>query len=192
MATKPVPIKERTFYSKASSSGPPFSPPYERPTKYKHYSMECLELACKSVRDGMSLRQAEEEYKIPKSTIQDHISGKVALGSSSRQRYLTDQEEKELVKFLIESAKVGYPCTRKQVLSLVQRVLEEKGRGNLEAPVSSGWWEGFKKRHPEVVLRAAESLSLVRATSCTQEALANYLNLLEQTLNDNGLLSYPA
>lgn len=41
----------------------------------------------------MSLRRAAEEYDIPKSTIQDHVSGKVLPGSKSGQRYLDDQEE---------------------------------------------------------------------------------------------------
>ena len=49
----------------------------------------------------MSIRRASEEYEIPKSTIQDHVSGKVAFNSKSGpSRYLSDEEEEELVRFL--------------------------------------------------------------------------------------------
>ena len=185
MATKQIPIKEHIFHSK--SSGPLISPPHDKPTRYRHYDIDRLEHTCKVVLDhGMSLRWAAEEFQIPKSTIQDHVSGKVVLGSLCQQWYLSDQEEKELVKFLVESAKVGYPRTRKQILALVQRVLQEKGKS--DANVSSGWWEGLKKRNPEVTLHAAEPLSLTRATSCTSEALGKYMDLLQQTLSDNDML----
>ena len=54
-----------------------------RPLKYREYTQSHLEQACKAVREGLSVRRAAEEYQIPKSTIQDHISGKVLSGSKS-------------------------------------------------------------------------------------------------------------
>ena len=48
-----------------------------RPLKYREYIQSHLEQACKAVREGISVRRAAEEYQIPKSTIQDHISGSV-------------------------------------------------------------------------------------------------------------------
>ena len=72
-----------------------------RPLKYREYTQSHLEQACKAVREGLSVRRAAEEYQIPKSTIQDHISGKVLSGSKSGQRYLSEQEEEELVTFIL-------------------------------------------------------------------------------------------
>ena len=75
-------------------------------------SSKDLELACKAVSIGLSIRRAAEEYQIPQSTIQDHVSGKVASSANSgQQKYLTDEEEEELVEFLLGSAKIGYPQT---------------------------------------------------------------------------------
>ncbi len=75
-----------------------------------------------------SLRHASEEYCIPKSTLQDHISGKVLQGGSSGKRYLDDVEEEEIVVFLKGCAQMEYPRTRKDVIGLVQTVLQAKGR----------------------------------------------------------------
>ena len=83
-----------------------------RPIQYKNWSSKDLELSCKAVSIGLSIRRAAEEYQIPKSTIQDHVSGKVVSSANSgQQKYLTDEEEEELVEFLLGSAKIGYPQT---------------------------------------------------------------------------------
>ena len=112
-----------------------------RPLKYREYTQSHLEQACKAVREGLSVRRAAEEYQIPKSTIQDHISGKVLSGSKSGQRYLSEQEEEELVTFILEAAKIGFTCTRKDIMSLVQTTVNAKGKN---ITISSGWWDGFK------------------------------------------------
>ena len=189
MATKLIPIKDRILRSTVSNPAT-VSQPYVRPVKYKKsYTSSHLELACEAVRKGMSIRQAAEEYQIPKSTIQDHVTGKVTIGGTSGQKYLSDEEEKDFAKFLLESAKIGYPRTRKEVLLLVQMALSEKGKNVV---VSSGWWEGFKKRNPNYSLRVAEQIAHVRVSSCTPETLDKYLDTLQQTLEDNDLLSSPA
>ena len=55
--------------------------------------------------------------------------------------------------FLEGSASIGYRYTRKKVIALVQKVVDEKGRNVV---VTSGWWEGFCKRHTHLPLRCAE------------------------------------
>ena len=52
-----------------------------------------------AVKYGMTLRQAAAEYRIPKSTLHDHISGKILPGSKSGCQHLDDNEENELVRF---------------------------------------------------------------------------------------------
>ena len=52
--------------------------------------------------------------------------------------YLTPEEEEELACFPIEMVKIGYAHRRKQIIALVQQIVESKG---IETVVSSGWWE---------------------------------------------------
>ena len=109
-------------------------------------------------------------------------------GGSSGKRYLDNVEEEELVVFLKGCAKMGYPRTRKDVIGLVQTVLQAKGRDTV---LSTGWWESFKKRHPDLSLRTAEQLAQVRSRCCNKEALEDYFDLLDETLQDNELCDKP-
>ena len=56
-----------------------------------------------------------------RTTLKDRDGGRVLYGSNfSPQPYLTTEEEKELVDFLITSSKMGYGKTRRQVLKIVE------------------------------------------------------------------------
>ena len=63
------------------------------------------------VQDKMSFRRASEIHGVPKSTLQDRVSGKVQPGAVSgmSHRYLSDLEEEEL-----GCARVEYPKNVKQ------------------------------------------------------------------------------
>ena len=87
----------------------------------------------------MSTRRAAEEFQVPRVTIQDHVAGRVISGSKSGKKHMTDEEEKELVDFLLGSANIGfpqtiYPCNRDVVMpceSIVSQNLAERSGLNL-------------------------------------------------------------
>ena len=90
MATRPLPIKVCLLSSKRTCSDKP------QPIQYKNWSSKDLKLDSKAVSSGLSIRRAAEEYQIPKSTIQDHVSKKAVRGANSRQqKYLTKEEESQ-------------------------------------------------------------------------------------------------
>ena len=96
---------------------------------------------------GESVRRASEMFGVLRSTLHDHISGKVGHGSKpGRDPYLSLEEEEELVSFLVMCACIGYPHTRKQMMALVQVIVNEKG---IETTVSDGWWERFQTLPPD-------------------------------------------
>lgn len=121
------------------------------------------------------------EYGVTKSTLGDRVSGRVTHGTvSGPPKYLSEQEEEELVRFILGCASVGYPKTRKEILSLVQTQVEKT--------ISHGWWDSFCKRHPN---STPAPLSIARAIAVDEDALGRYFYLLERTLGDNGLLEKP-
>ena len=97
-------------------------------------------------------------------------------------------EEAELVNFLLESSKVGYARSKKEVLGLVQAALKAKGQ---EVVVSGGWFESFKRRHPKITLRSAEPLAYARAVASNTNIIDRYFDILEQTLLENDLMDKP-
>lgn len=148
-----------------------------------------MEKAYKAVVDDkMSIRRAAEAFGVPKSTLQDRITGKVQFGTlSGHNRYLSDIEEIELVSFLMGCASIGYPKTVKQILSIVQNVVNQKGKCSV---VTVGWWQSFQRRHPELSLRCAEPLSTSRVKVST-DVLHKYFSVLEETLEENNIFDQP-
>ena len=69
-----------------------------------------MKAALKSVTDdGISISKAARTYNIPESTLFDHKTGNVATGKGSgRPTILTEEKEKDLCSFLIESSQNGY------------------------------------------------------------------------------------
>jgi len=161
-----------------------------RPTKLKQWSEEVMEKAVNAVlNNGMSVRRAALEYDVPKSTLGDRISGRVIPGSSSGPRkILNTEEEEELVAFVRRSAAIGYPKSRKDLMTLVQQIAENKGIQHL---ISNGWWQSFCKRHPNLTLRAPVALSQARAIATDREVMDNYFDLLEKTLAEYDLVGKP-
>ena len=184
-----LPLKDRILRRRTFGLHSPTSPLRGRPLSYKLYKNENLKLATEAVSEGVTIRRAAEEYNIPRSTLHDHVSGRVLLGSKSGpQKYLSDDEENELADFLRDCSRIGYARTRQQIFTLVNQCLRMKG---LSVNVTNGWWESFRRRHPTFKLRTAEKLAYVRMVSSSPEILDYYFDLLEATLIENDLIDKP-
>ena len=89
------------------------------------------------------------------------------MGSKSGPRaYLTDYEEEELVRFLTNVSSLGYSRTIKQVIDIVQEVVNQKG---MDLTATPSWWKSFKSRHKEVVLRTPETLTHSRIAGASPD-----------------------
>ena len=185
------PLKDRI---KRTRSAAPCSPSHSdsssgRSGQYKMWNEVNMVKALTLVDQGASIRCAAEKCGVPRSTLHDRVSGKIQQGKKSgSDPYLTMEEEEELASFLVKCAKIGYPHTQRQVLSLVQQILEHKG---ITVSVTSGWWERFSSRR-NLTLRTAVPLTYVRAMATDEDTLNRYYDLLEETLKANDLLDKPA
>lgn len=157
---------------------------------HKLWTQEQMYGAINSVlQEGMSIRRAADQYGVPKSSLGDRLSGRVLPDARcGPDTYLSLREEDELVMFLTRCASIGYAKSRKEVLALVQAVLDSRG---IHRTITNGWWESFRHRHPNLTLRTAVSLSIARAKATDPEMLGHYFDLLEQTLHDNLLEGKP-
>ena len=161
-----------------------------RPDYYKQWTEDRMSKAVKAVTvDGLSIRQASEEYAVPRSTLHDRIAGRVKTGSKSGpKKYLSTLEEEELVSFLKNCSSIGYGKTRKETIAVVQATVDKKG---INCQVSESWLKSFRQRHPELTLKAGENISKDRDIGASVENLENYFDILECTLSENDLLHKP-
>ena len=182
-------VSRRWASSNARTETKSYAPIPLRPAKYKSWTEDNMARAITAVLDGVSIRSASELYNVPKSTLGDRISGRVLPGSKSGpQPYLSEQEENELATFLCRSAAIGYGRTRSEVISIVERILLSRG---IDKRVSSGWWESFITRNPQLVMRTPAALSNVRSMASDRDSLDKYFDILEDTMEENCLTDQP-
>ena len=189
MAGQTLPLYSRVVRSHSKA---PVKVPFttQRLPTYCGYSSVNMEKAYEAVAAGkMCVQKAAEEYGVPKSTLHDRVSGKVALNArSGRKKLLTDEEEASLIEFLVRCASIGYAKSRSDVLAIAQQIARTR---DPHAEVTKGWWDSFRKRHPKIMLRHAEPLSYARACANNPEVIGKYFDLLEDTLKANGLTQSP-
>ncbi len=145
-----------------------------------------MRTALEAIFSGMTLSKAAQMYGIPKSTLFDHKIGRVLPGAKSgHPTILTEEEEEELVSFVIECCEIGYLKSRQDVLAMAQKVVTK--RILIPYDLSNGWWQGFCRRHTILTLKMATSLFISRAKAPSPESLKFYYSLLEQILMKYGL-----
>ena len=151
-----------------------------------------MENALKDVtNNAKAVRCAALEYGIPKSTLHDRVSGKVLPGAvGGATRYLDDDDEEELVRWLEGCAEVGCAKNVREVHAIVGAIVAKKQNVD-NVTVSHGWWDRFRARHPNLTMRAGESLVYVRAVYTNRQTLDHYFDLLEEVLVQNDLKSKP-
>jgi len=158
----------------------------------KKWSKVAMEAALKEVTNGtLTVRRAALVYSVPKSTLHDHLSGKVLPGAvGGTPRYLDDEEEEELVRWLEGCAEVGCAKSIKEVRAIVGAIVAKK-QNTEPVFVSHGWWDRFRARHPHLSLRTGESLAYVHAVSTSRPILDKYFDLLEEVFSQNHLQDRP-
>ena len=57
--------------------------------------------------------------------------------------------------------------------------------------VSSSWWEGFRNDTQSFLSKLLSKLLTNLASACTPDVLSDYFDILEQTIQENDLVSKP-
>lgn len=142
-----------------------------RPAHRRQWSDSQMKAAINSVtKDGLSQHKAADLHGVPRSTLKDRLSGRVIHGTNPGPRpYLSNTEEAELADFLVETAKIGYGRTRRDVKCLVETHLQNHGGKDEDFNVSDGWWDKFMKRHPNLSLRSGDSTANVRMEALSKQ-----------------------
>ena len=162
----------------------------------KNWSDDSMLAAMEAVRTSqMSISVAANRFKVPRKTLDDRLKGRVQHGSHPGvSTVLTVQEENSLVNYLLHMAQCGFPLTRTMVKAYAWSMAKRSGtahRFHPEYGPGDHWWSLFKKRHPELALRTADSLERSRAEALNPDVVKEYFDLLHKCLDSNNLLRRP-
>lgn len=95
------------------------------------YSKADLEDALREIKDSrITIRQASRQYKIPRGTLQNRIHNrtKQSLNRSGPPSVLSIQEEEEIIVWLNEHARKGFPRRPDDLKFLVKEFLDKSQR----------------------------------------------------------------
>ncbi|XP_059162948.1 uncharacterized protein LOC131946275 [Physella acuta] len=161
---------------------------------YISYETENLEKAVDAVRQGMSYGKAALQFGVPKTTIIDHVKGRIKAGSKpGRSCEIDPALEKQIVSRVLDASKAGFPYTKRRLLAMVGNIarrLEIKTRFKNGVP-GEGYWRKLKGRHPELTIRNPEALPQCRMTMLNSNVVKNYFEALGKLLDDLQLTSRP-
>lgn len=153
-------------------------------SKKFRYEETALQNALQAVRSKqLSIRKASAQYGVPRSTLQDKITGKTvdAYRKMGPDTILNTREEQELVQWMIDLNKCGFPRKPDDLLNTVHKIIRDNERKNPFNQNRPGktWYSLFMKRHPILSIREPEGISKGRGV-VTEESIRNWFNDFEK------------
>lgn len=120
-----------------------------------------------------TVRQVAIQHIIPYTTLIRYTKGKYEFKGLPTE--LTAEEEKEIVAWVIDVSKRGFPLTQPELKDCVQLYLNKADRVTKFNDNRPGhWWiNAFLKRHPILTMRMAENIDKNRA-KVTESMIRNW------------------
>lgn len=130
------------------------------PRKRSTFSEENIQNAENAVVNGkISKKSAAKLFNIPRSTLQFRLSESYKKSRPGPITILTKVEENQIVEWVVESCKRGFPKRKEDILFSVKAFLDTSPRqhpfGSKNMP-GNGWYRLFLKRNPILVHRTSE------------------------------------
>jgi hypothetical protein len=127
-------------------------------TKTETYLIDRYKYAVRHIRQGLSVEEACNKYRISKGALLKCLSGGTApRGKKTR---LNESEENIIVEWLIKHKDLKYNEAIHLVFEQVEKIFQEAKRPN---PFNNGkpsmdWWYDFLSRHPQIMASKPEWL----------------------------------
>ena len=161
--------------------------------KRKMYTPEALKNAVQAYNSSksLSMRGVAETYGIPTATLARKVNNPTILNRKSGPSTVLDaNEEKEIEQWIFDRAKMGIPVTKDDLLSAVETYVTSSNKNTPFIANRPGrhWYEGFKRRHPDITIRTPQHLSHKRA-EVTREDLQDWFREQRDYLSSKNLLN---
>lgn len=159
--------------------------------KRKLYTSEALKNAIQAYSASQSsLRVVARTYGVPPATLARKVKDPSTQGKRSGPSTVLDAtEEEDIVQWIFDRAKMGLPVTKDDLIDAVGTYVSSTNKPNPFIANRPGrhWYEGFKRRHPDLTIRTPQHLSHKRA-DVTQEDLQDWFEEQKNYLSSKNLL----
>ena len=164
----------------------------ERTTR--KWTQESMAQAQEEAKAGrLNVRQAAQEFGVPKTSLSDRVSGRVSSDCVPGQRtLLTPADEDSLVEYLLYSASHGFPLTKPQVLVHALVIYNLRHQAAPKTGLGQTWWINFRERHHHrLAARTPVIFDRGRASCAKRGPIEEYFKLLTTTMEEHGLREKP-
>ncbi|KAF2680112.1 hypothetical protein K458DRAFT_373755 [Lentithecium fluviatile CBS 122367] len=91
---------------------------------------------------------------VPLSTLHHRARGRESKeAKAQRQQYLTPEEERAVVNFLLLNSSLGHPVRIKYIPCLAFTIASQRSTNKPTKPPGKNWAKAFERRHPELKAR---------------------------------------
>lgn len=164
-------------------------PKVAKQKKYlKAYSEDAIQKAIDAIENGLGQRQAAARFGVPRATLQFRLSSKFKKTSHGPNPILTTEEEALLKNWITTSCMKGFPRREQNIRESVKEFLDAVPRQNpfKNNRPGTGWYKGFLKRHPDIVLRTSEAITSASA-NVSEGDIKKWFKSVEQYLDQKRL-----
>lgn len=165
----------------------------KREKKTRQWTPEAMAEAMEMVIVGkLTIRQAAAQFRVPKSSLSDRVSGRVAFDCVHGQKaLLTPEDENSLVEYCLYAAGYGFPLTKPQILAHALALYNVRHPQAPRVTLSQTWWINFRERHRQKLSAWTPHIKRGRVLYAKKGAIERYFNLLTETLEEYGLREKP-
>lgn len=156
----------------------------KRKRSEKCCNVENLQAALNAMGEGQTVRQAAQNFGIPKSTL--HLKSKNILPLECKKRpktILGDKLEKEIEEWIIFCADSGFPVTKSRLLECVQNFVVHNKTDTpfKDSRPGQHWYRAFMQRHSNLSNRIVQNLTSTRA-AITEDDLRMWFHKVKNYL----------
>lgn len=144
-----------------------------------------MDAAIRSIKRGSSVRYASQSYQIPRTTLKRHLARDNDVKQVGEFTCVfSAEQEAELVDYVLAMEQRLFGITAKEMRKLAFDLAE---KNDLDHPSNKAirlarryLLCGFRKRHPELSLRAPEATSAARAQGFNRQAVEGFFRLYDE------------
>ena len=159
--------------------------PAKRRRKTGLWSDDQLQRAMQAVEGGMRIQTAADLYKIPASSLRDHLFGVTIGRKRGGKCVLTGEEEQLVVNWIVRLQELGHPITTAALRMKVAEICEDRETPFTGGIPGRGWLRWWRRRHPELTLRVAQGLETSRARGLSEENVRSFYENLKHLYDSN-------
>ncbi len=154
----------------------------------RSYSPGRMEKALFNVSKGMKFKTVARKYNVPRSTLIAKYEGKYSKSTMGPDPNLNEKYEKDLVTWIIENARRGFPVTREQLRDGVKMVVVNKKISNKFVNNKPGytWVNLFMKRNPSIHIKKSQ-VQVKDRKKVTQQNIDSWAKEVREYIADNNL-----